>query len=314
MFRVVSLSGLVAVGATLTSNLLAQPGTLGDPATFLPPGARVEDPARHVILEDLDGDGKEEAVIFYQKAEEDRRTAGVVVLAHEGNDYGQVWSREKEPSRGAIDPSGVKNLLGTSTPQIVAFWGIGASCQGVLEIFQYDSGKVVPLAGDWGEGGTCQNYLELADLDRDGKSEIVFKEYRYGVNPSIYRWDGKQYALANERFPKVYGRELPKVLAAFESREAYPPQARAKWARQVIEVYMLQKKYSEAAALARRLIDVLDDDRLTPPPARGPRQTFRSERLRAKAGAHELLAKTLESAGAVRGSGKSAGAGGGAEG
>ena len=112
VFRVVSLSGLVAVGATLTSNLLAQPGTLGDPATFLPPGARVEDPARHVILEDLDGDGKEEAVIFYQKAEEDRRTAGVVVLAHEGNDYGQVWSREKEPSRGAIDPSGVKNLLG----------------------------------------------------------------------------------------------------------------------------------------------------------------------------------------------------------
>ncbi|MDA1316237.1 MAG: hypothetical protein O2968_23200, partial [Acidobacteria bacterium] len=145
--------------------LHAQPTGSTDLERFIPSGARIEDQARHVVLADLDADGVEEAVVFYRQAEPVPRGAGLVVLKRVGDTYEKVWGREKEISIGAVAPSGVSDLIEAGTPQIVAYWAVGASCQGVLEIFEYENGRVTPLRGDWGKEGACQNYLELKDLN-----------------------------------------------------------------------------------------------------------------------------------------------------
>lgn len=286
--------------AILAVEAAAQPSPLGDAARFIPPGASITDPTRHTILEDLDRDGTAEAVIFYQRGQ-DVRTAGLVVLRKKGDGYQQIWSRKQDHSLGAIDPSGVRNLTGASTPQIVAFWGIGASCQGSLDIFRYRQGQFESIAGPWKETG-CQNAPQFEDLDNDGLPEVIFKVHRNTAVPHIYRWNGEGYLLDRERFPDYYQEGLQQMSAVALGAGEFPATARVSWGSDAAEILLIQKRPAAAIDFYKKLLLVLDDPKLSTSnsiEAQPGSHAFESDIARAKAKLYRQMSRIATIAGGL---------------
>lgn len=235
-----------------------------NPFKYLPAGAKINNRDKDIIFADLDGDGQREVVIFYTIGQDphDHR-ASILVLNSSGIDYVKLWEDANNISWGFADPTGVFDLNGSGRPQIVAYRTVGASCPGILDIYQYQSGTIENINGDW--TGTCQSELEMKDLDANGTRQIIFRTLKYGVNPDIYRWDGKRYVRSNDRYPQYYNTELEKLLRAINSRELLPASARTMWTAQIVQIYIIQRHYTEAIHLCQEVLRMIDDASLTQP-------------------------------------------------
>src|SRR5439155_3763916 len=140
-----------------------------------------------------------EVVLFYTLDEgAGRHQANILVLRPKENTYVPIWKDDYEGSWGFIDPSGVRDITKSGKPFIIAYRSIGASCPGILRTFQYREGAIRPVPAEW-DSHTCHSELQIKDLNGDGVMEIVFKPLRYGVNPDIYRWEGRRYVKSNTR-------------------------------------------------------------------------------------------------------------------
>ncbi len=271
---------------------------------LLPSGSKIKNPQKDVVLADLDGDGQPEAVVFYLLGDQ----AHVSVFKQKGNTYTQFWDQAYDDAIGFSDPTGVYDLNRTTLPQILAYRAIGASCPGVLEIYEYKNGAIGRITGKWADNGQCQT-VEITDLNGDGKLEIIVKTRNYGVNPDIYSWDGKQYVLSNARFPQYYREQLQALLHSIQSQKALPPSARVTWCGQAVQIYFLQRRYSAAAQLCREVLRTIDDPALTQPSLTGQLTveqrkhilaSFIVEKTRSKAAIYRLLGDTDKAAGNVR--------------
>ena len=288
------------------SNSRAQIDSKFDVFKYLPPGASLRDPKRDVIFADLDRDGKEEVVIFYALVTSASAQAKILVLKFSDGAYHTLWENGYEPSAGFADPSGVYYLSKDQKPQIIAYRVVGASCPGVLDVYQCSNGTIERITGDW--AGRCQSDLELKDLDGDGVPEIVFREQKYGSNPNVYRWNGREYIRSNRQFPQYYSAELQRVVGLVHSPNAFPAPTRVSWCRQAVEIYLIQKSYSEGIRLCKATLQIIDDPNLTTPnsTAKDPESveqrnriqiSLEMDRAKGKADVYHLLGDIFRAAG-----------------
>jgi len=277
---------------------------------YLPPGGRISRDT-DVAFADLAGDGREEAIVFYTLVKGTTKEANVIVLKPEGSEYVQLWQNVYEDSSGFGEPTGVYNLLGGSTPQIVAYRTIGAACPGVLDIYAYKEGEISAITGPWASNGQCQSSVEIEDLDRDGVSEIIVSKAVYGAaTPDIYSWNGTRYAIGDRKFSQYYDEGLANVVGSLHSRQSLPASARVGWATQAVEMYIRQRRYAEAARVCQRALVIIDDPKLTESNTvlvgdeeREIRDRvlawFEIEKMDGKAAIYKLLGKTYKAAGNV---------------
>jgi hypothetical protein len=261
------------------SRIISQTPNQFDPFKHLPAGAKISDRNKHVVFADVDGDGKEEVVIFYTLLNGDERKANILVLESTGKDYFRFWENVYDGAGDFEDPTGVYDLNKSGRPQIVAYRTIGASCPGVLDIYQYQNSTIERISGH--RTDTCQSNLEIRDLNGDGIPEIIFRIRNYGINPDIYRWNGKRYVHSNNLFPEYYNSELEKLVKAVYSREYLPASARLMWANQIVQIYIIQKRYNEAIQLSKEMPGIIDDASLTQPDLIEAEAQSRVYRLRA---------------------------------
>ncbi|HIK09244.1 MAG TPA: hypothetical protein IGS52_03080 [Oscillatoriaceae cyanobacterium M33_DOE_052] len=307
----VSLSALVMAFMSLALHVrsgIAQADFKFDPFKYLPVGAKIKNREKDVTFADLDGDGQQEAIVFYTfpNNPNDQR-ANILVLKPNGRDYAQMWEDVSDFSWGFADPTGVYDLNKSGRPQIVAYRIIGASCPGILDIYQYRNGKIERITGAWADNGQCQSVV-IKDLNGDGVSEIIVRIRNYGINPDIYRWNGKRYVRSNSLFPHYYNEELKRLLQSVRSRESMPISARVMWSKQIVDIYIIQKRYSEAIQFCEDVLRIIDDPNSATPNSiiRGemtPEQQSPSvavleiEKANGKAEVHHLMGDVYKAAG-----------------
>jgi hypothetical protein len=236
-----------------------------DPFKYLPSGSNISNADKHIAYADIDGDGNKEITIFYSTSSGGDHSANILVLKAVGSDYSRLWEDSYEGSQGFTDPTGVYAVNKNGKPQIVAYRTIGASCPGILDIYQYARGAIEKITGDW--VGKCQSDLEIKDLNGDGTREIIFRELKYGVNPDIYSWNGKSYLRSNGEFPLYYIDELSKVTESIYSPNPLPTTARTTWCKQACQIVIWQKRYSEGIRICGDVLRMIDDPSVTKPNA-----------------------------------------------
>lgn len=303
---------LVRLGSIVQAGcVVVQTETPFDPFKYLPVGARLQRPEKDVVSADLDGDGRKEIVLFYVRGDTpDEYQANILVLKQTGNGYGKFWEDIYKGSEGFGELTGIYDLRRSGRPQIVVYRTIGASCYGVLDIYEYRRGKLEAIAGDWGSREVCREVV-IEDLDGDGVPEIIIRGRKnHGENHDIYRWNGRRYTRSNNEFPWYYDGELETLLHALRSPVLLPVSAREMWIVQAVEIYMLQQRFSEAIQLCQEILQMIDDPQLTAPNVRlkggeTPEmlarisQYFEVEKLEGKATIHRLLGDVHKAAGDI---------------
>lgn len=136
---------------------------------FMPKSGRYAIPveakgANSINLVDLDGDGTEEIVVFYESMEEYFKTGAYVLKKSEGG-----WNKidQIEGDGLYLLSAQFKDLVGNSQKEIVFCWYLGEEEYKNLEIYSMDD------SGFYKAGQIkCSDY-EIGDLDDDGKDEII---------------------------------------------------------------------------------------------------------------------------------------------
>src|SRR5215467_3347287 len=262
-----------------------------DPLNYLPPGAKIKNKDKDVISADLIGDGTKETIIFYAVGEDpnDHR-ANIVVLRPRRGGYETWWEDSVEGSWGFGFPTGVYDLNKTGRPQIVAYRTIGASCPGVLDVFEYFDGGIQQT---FAHNGHCQS-VEIKDLDGDGVPEIIVRTAIYGVNQDIYRWDERKYVLSNGRYPQYYDAVLEGLLKGFSS-EVIAASGRLQLANQIVGIFIIQRRFEEAVTFCRELLETIQNPALTTPDR---------PQGQAKAAIYRLLGDTYQAGGDAQKAGR----------
>ena len=313
---VVSLFGLIVAIAVATThgkklvneaslkpvtNNETQPGLY----RYLPEGAKISDKTKDIVLADLDGDGRQEEIIFFTLPQQYK--TGIAVLKPTGADYTRLWEEEYEHSASFSSPTGVYDLNKSGRPQIIAYHTIGTSCPGALEIYELRNGKIERISGPWAVTGHCEA-AEIRDLKGDKRREIITRIRSYEANPDVYSWNGNRYVKNNSQFPELYNDELASLIRDAYSTEALPTNARLSSSKRAVEIYLTQGRYAEAVALCNGVIRLIDDPKLTKPNSiitekNTPEQlariaaTFEIEKAEGKAKIHQLLGDTYQAAG-----------------
>jgi hypothetical protein len=280
-----------------------------DPFKYLPPESSIDNVGKDIAFADLDGDGRKEITIFYTVHSEDQYKANILVLRQDGQDYSPLWEDIKDGSSGFADPTGVYEMNKNGKPQIVAYRTVGASCPGILDIYEFAKGGIGKITGDW--AGECQSDLEIKDLDGDNVREIIFRRLKYGLNRNIYHWDGKQYVQSNSQFVKEYSSELEKLIESIYYQSPLPAHARVTWCKQASQIYVLQQRYADAIKVCNDVLRVIDDPNLTKPGTdiRGDETPeirnriaayFELERIREKGTIYRLLGDIHKAAGDLK--------------
>lgn len=277
-----------------------------DPLKYLPLGATIPNSEKNVVFADLDGDGTQEVIIFYTVVSGTKGQADILVLKSIGGVYERFWENSYEGSSGFFDPTGVHDVNKSGPPQIVAYRIVGASCPGVLDIFQYANGAIEKITGDW--IGSCQSDLEIKDLDGDGISEIIFRPLKYGANRRIYSWNGKQYIRTDEQHARYFNDELRQLVGWIHESRPLPTPARTSLCEQAVRIYLLQRRYHEAIELCKAVLPMIDDPELTVPNsgATTPEQQnriaahFEADKIKDKARIYSLIADAFKASGDLR--------------
>lgn len=224
-----------------------------NPYSYIPRGSKVPDPAKDVVFADLEGNGSKEAVILYLAPNGKFVKPSIKVLQKRGRAWQETWRTISNGGQYFIPPSGVYDMLKTGRPQIISYIAVGASCGGLLGIYEFDPlDGAIQAIGSWPKG-TCVHKLEVKDLDGDGTPEIIFTETNYGTIPHIYWWNGEHFDLSDSNFPDYYNPELRRLVK--EALERNSP-ARLMWGRMAFQIYMLQHRYGEAIEFCQRLLSI----------------------------------------------------------
>jgi len=230
-------------------------------------------------------------VIFYLVPDGEFVKPSIMALRKQGKVWQDIW-RTAGDGWAFIKPSGVYDMLQTGRPQIVSYISVGASCQGTLDIYQFDPlcGAIMHIDG-WPKQ-SCAHNLKIKDLDGDGIPEIIFTETNYSTIAHIYSWNGEQFALSDSSFPRYYDPELRRLVQAALMPGSPAP---VMWGRMAFQIYMLQRRYREAIDFSLRLLCATSTAKNTRTSSTGTPATENAARDATEAIFHRWMGEAYES-------------------
>jgi hypothetical protein len=251
------------------------------------------------VFADFDGDGRDDAVVFYNSRQNPPLVATVLVLKGTDDGFKPFWSWNFYYAMGFAAPSGVTRFGGR--PVLVANVQIGAMAQ-EFQAFRYENGGFRP-AGP----GVGMPLGDFEDLDHDGRVELVARRPHADLS-DIYAWDGSQFTCANSEHPAFYRAQLGSILTELNSAKPLMAYLRAMKAREAMEIYLYEDRAQDAVAVAQAALTALDNGLLTQsnyvvkPNEMVQQLDFRRkndelEKSQAKADIYQALAVALQVAG-----------------
>jgi len=179
---------------------------------------------RGVLSRDLTGDGIPEIVLASQHGIVMGQTAAIVP------DLGSAFTLAACEMLQRLD---IGDINRDGVPEIITAVGTNGSPPDRLFSIHRWSRRHGRFETLFQEGGSSGN-VELRDLDRDGIPEVLFgacsdtsgpEERTLSYWTDVYAWNGRRWAMANERFPAVFeqfldqAKQLRKELKGWEDFE-----------------------------------------------------------------------------------------------
>jgi TonB family protein len=223
---------------------------------FLPAGAKLETQVTNPVLADFDGDGLDDAVLFFTLGEIPNRTAWIVVLKQTPVGFKRMWSWSHTGAMGFSDPSGVRRIDGK--PLVLANVEIGARAVD-FQAFRYEDGAMQPASPVLGSsiGPTFE------DINRDGHLELLAPRYPPLTDlDDVYRWDGAQFVCSNAQYADHYAAMLAGVTAAARSRTPMNGSERLTKVAEAMEIDLYTKRFNDGIDLANWALAAFDDANL----------------------------------------------------
>lgn len=233
---------------------------------YLPSDAVISNPSRDLLVADLDGDERKEIVVFYTlPGSNGDNQANVALLVPAKTGLTILWEDKFSPSTGFGYPTGVYDLNKSGKLQIVVYRVVGSSCPGQFSIFQLAGGKISDLSGSWKEeNGKCQT-VQIQDIDRNGVPELIIGKPKESGLLEIYKWFAGKYTIASSELPSFFDTALQKRLDWISTSLEIDITTRSKWSKEILQIYFLQKRYSQAVDFSIATIAALNDSDLTKP-------------------------------------------------
>ncbi len=139
-----------------------------------------------VVTEDVDGDGKDEAFVFYAAKSEEQTNMHINAICKKGKKY-------KSTDDQKITASGIEKINfcdfdGDGKEEIIVGWEIYANSEKQLQVFGYTNGRLLLRHS--------ARYTEFicCDLDENGENELIVQDLdtQKGTNTaSVYKFDSK---------------------------------------------------------------------------------------------------------------------------
>ncbi|MGD8191301.1 FG-GAP repeat domain-containing protein [Brevibacillus ginsengisoli] len=143
---------------------------------YIPKGAQLTIPSQSqeksaIYQVDLDGDGSNEIVTFYQNTSSSDAQNGMLVLKREGNS----WTKLADCKGLASDvkQAEFQDVNGDSFPDIIVGWGYAEGTDGEVAVYSYQKQQLSTI---WSHPYSA---LGIGDVDGDHKAEILVIEHNH---------------------------------------------------------------------------------------------------------------------------------------
>ncbi|MBC8570888.1 hypothetical protein [Zongyangia hominis] len=126
------------------------------------------------VMYDIDGDGEEEAIAFYDPQQEDP-SVRISILDRQNGEWASIY--DKANSSGGVDVDRVmfENISSTEHKDMIIGWNLMNRSEKGVGIYAYEEQKLVSLYPDENEHEEMDTYSEMvvADLNGDLRQEII---------------------------------------------------------------------------------------------------------------------------------------------
>lgn len=120
-----------------------------------------------ITLEDIDGNGSDEAIVFYRQP-----TPDAIPKACIFSESGKSWTARAELDGygSGVDSLSVSDLDGDGTSELIVNWNASGSAGKTMSVYRSEKGGM-----NYSEITNELNFVScIADADSDGKNEILF--------------------------------------------------------------------------------------------------------------------------------------------
>lgn len=178
--------------------------------------------AETIQFKDIDGNGKEEALVVYVVPDNIREPHAAVFKEQQGK-WSKIW--DVKGSGYDLDYSGFSDITGNGNPEILLGWTMGASVGNGLDIYEWDKNQPKLLTSTGYHKINVGNMLST--LGEDQKIELALwdKDTAVAYSVDVYRWDENELVPA----PDVYPAYFPKVVQYYKGLVVDNPNAAILW-------------------------------------------------------------------------------------
>lgn len=179
---------------------------------FLPKGTALLAPNSPVSEEialtaDLDNDGNEEVLAFYQ-SKTNASQVGMFVLKKNHGKWEKVFT--KKGLGYEVSWASAADLTGDGIKELLVGWKIGSSAGNALELFTWKKSGLEEIAK--------VNYHDLSVLEWEEDPKARLAVWKKGANETynvdLLAWDGQELATDKDHYPSYF----PEVVKYYEKR------------------------------------------------------------------------------------------------
>ncbi|GAA0381981.1 FG-GAP repeat domain-containing protein [Bacillus horti] len=197
---------------------------LPEGAELVAPAADGESERASILLDDLNGDGVEEALLVYRTADQASSLQAVLFSQYEG-EWSVLW---EETGQGYdLDYMDMVDLDGDGYLELVFGWTIGASAGSGLDIYGWVDGQI-----EWLDQ-TAYNLLDIQDIGQNGQTNgetgkviaLWIKDTGNVFDVELLRLREKQLV----RAPDMETLYFPNVVSYYEELVEEMPESKILW-------------------------------------------------------------------------------------
>ncbi|MBS4219767.1 VCBS repeat-containing protein [Bacillus sp. FJAT-49711] len=171
-----------------------------------------------VLYADLDGDGQEEAIVFYQSKNR-AENVGMFILEKQKDKWEKMFA--KKGLGYDVNWASASDFDGDGKQDLLVGWKIGSAAGNVLEVFT------------WNEDGFKQltkvNYHTFESIEIQGDQKTRLAVWKKDVNDiydiQLLKWENGALIADEEHYPTYF----PKVVDYYKSRIERVPDASYYW-------------------------------------------------------------------------------------
>lgn len=171
-----------------------------------------------VISVDLDGDAKDEALVFYRSTFNDNQV-GAFVLKKDTSGWGKIFVINGSGTK--INWANAVDVMGDRRKELLLGWQSEGSVENVLEVYHWENEKLTKLKE------LTYNEIEAIEFDGEDKTRLAIwkREMADAYKIDLLTWKGYAVVADREYYPSYF----QEVITYYQRRISEVPDAAYYW-------------------------------------------------------------------------------------